>query len=105
MGHFCAEINSLGQSVVVAVAPDAHGRLDADLSQPFRAANTDVLGTLSERQIRLPSRLGYLAYRACSRTSSTKSVRIELLTRQPTMRRENTSTTKATYSQPCQVEA
>ncbi len=24
--------------------------------------------------------------------------------RQPTMRRENTSTTKATYSQPCQVD-
>jgi hypothetical protein len=31
-------------------------------------------------------------------------VRIELLTRQPTMRRANTSMTKATYSQPCQVE-
>ena len=29
---------------------------------------------------------------------------IELLVRQPTMRRANTSTTKATYSQPCQVD-
>jgi hypothetical protein len=31
-------------------------------------------------------------------------VRIVLLTRQPTMRRAKTSITKATYSQPCQVE-
>gem|GEM_PF-7132577 len=37
-------------------------------------------------------------------TPGTKSVRIELLTRQPTIRRANTSMTKATYSQPCQVE-
>ena len=29
---------------------------------------------------------------------------MELLTRQPTMRRAKTSTTKATYSQPCQVD-
>ena len=29
---------------------------------------------------------------------------IELLTRQPTIRLANTSTMKATYSQPCQVE-
>jgi hypothetical protein len=29
---------------------------------------------------------------------------IELLTRQPTMRRANTSITKATYSQPCHVD-
>lgn len=33
-----------------------------------------------------------------------KSMPIELLTRQPTMRRANTSMTKATYSQPCQVK-
>ena len=32
------------------------------------------------------------------------SVRIERLTRHPTMRRANTSTTNATYTQPCQVE-
>ena len=29
---------------------------------------------------------------------------VERLTRQPTMRRANTSKTKATYNQPCQVE-
>ena len=33
-----------------------------------------------------------------------KSVRMELLTRQPTMRRAYTSITKGTYCQPCQVE-
>lgn len=48
--------------------------------------------------------LGSLAYKACSRASSTKSVRMELLTRQPTMLRAKTSITKTTYSQPCQVE-
>lgn len=36
---------------------------------------------------------GYSAYFSASRT---KSVRIELLTRQPTMRRANTSMTKIT---------
>jgi len=36
------------------------------------------------------------AYGACSRASSTKSVRIELLTRQPTIHRAKTSITKAT---------
>ena len=29
---------------------------------------------------------------------------MELLTRQPTIRRANTSITKATYNQPCQVD-
>ena len=33
-----------------------------------------------------------------------KSVRMELLTRQPAMRGAYTSMTKATYCQPCQVE-
>jgi hypothetical protein len=33
-----------------------------------------------------------------------KSVRSELLIRQPTMRRAKTSITKATHNQPCQVE-
>lgn len=47
---------------------------------------------------------GWRAYSACSRTSSTKSVRMELFTRQPTMRRADTSIKKATYNQHCQVE-
>lgn len=59
---------------------------------------------LSLWHIRLPSRSGCRAYGAYSSALSTKSVRIELLTRQPTMRRANTSMTKATYSQPCQLE-
>jgi hypothetical protein len=59
---------------------------------------------LSLWHIRPPLRSGCRAYKACSSASSTKSVRIELLTRQPTIRRANTSMTKATYSQPCQVD-
>ncbi|OJA60230.1 hypothetical protein BGV68_05320 [Burkholderia ubonensis] len=59
---------------------------------------------LSEWWIKVPSPPGRRAYSACSSASSTKSVVIDELTRQPTMRRANTSTTKATYSQPCHVE-
>jgi hypothetical protein len=39
---------------------------------------------------------GLRSYSACSSASSTNSVCIELLWRQPTMRRLNTSTTNAT---------
>ena len=46
---------------------------------------------LSEWQPRLPSRSRCRAYRACSSASSTKSVRIELLTRQLTMLLATTS--------------
>lgn len=59
---------------------------------------------LSLRHVTLSSRSGRRAYSACSSASSMKSVRMEPLTRQPTMRRVNTSMTKATYSQPCQAE-
>ena len=51
---------------------------------------------LSEWWINAPSRSGLCAYSACSSASSTKSVRIELQTRQPTMKRAYTSMTKAT---------
>lgn len=44
-------------------------------------------------------RSGWRAYGACSRASTTNSVRMELLVRQPTMRRANRSMTKATYCQ------
>ena len=50
------------------------------------------------------SRSRWRVYSAFSSASSTKSVCIELLTRQPTIRRANTSITKATYSQHCQVD-
>lgn len=43
------------------------------------------------------------AVAAYSSASSTKSVRMELPTRQPTVRWANTTMTKATYSQPCRV--
>ena len=49
--------------------------------------------------IRLPS-----LQRLLQSVELRKSVRMELLTRQPTMRLANTSMTKATYSQPCQLE-
>ena len=37
-------------------------------------------------------------------SSSKKSVLIELLTRQPTIRRAKTSVTKATYTKPCKID-
>jgi hypothetical protein len=43
------------------------------------------------------------AHNACSRASRTNSVCIERATRQPMMRRANTSITKATYTNPAQV--
>jgi hypothetical protein len=47
---------------------------------------------------------GPTSYSACSSASSTKPVRIDEGTCQPTMRRANTPVTKATYAKPCQVE-
>src|SRR3954465_12856832 len=43
------------------------------------------------------------AWSACSSASRTRSLRIERDTRQPTMARENTSMTKATYTKPAQL--
>jgi hypothetical protein len=43
------------------------------------------------------------SYRACSRASSARSLRSELAARQPTIRREYTSITNATYTKPRQV--
>ena len=77
-------------------APDADDELE--LARQFLVASHQSHGHRSL------SRSGWRAYNACSSASSTKSVCIELLTRQPTMRRAKTSITKATYSQPCQVE-
>src|SRR5579875_2961014 len=58
--------------------------------------------TRSERWISSPSRRR--AYSACSSASSTKSVRADVDTFQPTIRRAYTSITNATYTKPCHVE-
>jgi hypothetical protein len=97
-------VDRLGQRVVVAVALAAHRRLDAGLGQPLGVADADVLRPAIRMADQAAVSLGLPGVQACSSASSTKSVCIELLTRQPTMRRANTSITKATYSQPCQVE-
>ena len=88
-------VDRLGQRVVVAVALAADRGFDARFGQPLGVADAGVLGPRSEWQMRVPSRSGCLAYKACSRAFRTKSVRMGLLTRRPTMRRAKTSITKA----------
>jgi len=44
-----------------------------------------------------------LSWSTCSNASSARSLRSEVDARQPTIRRENTSTTTATYTNPRQV--
>jgi len=97
-------VDRFGQRVIVAVASAADRRLDAGLGQTFAVPNADVLSPLSEWGINVPSSPGWRTYSACPRASRTKAVVIDELTRQPTIRRGNTSITNATYSQPCHVE-
>ena len=92
---FVQAVNGFGQGVVVGIADATDGRLDPGFSQTFRVTDRDVLhasvtvvdqtalGRSTGTQ-RLPS------------ASSTKSVRDELDTFQPTIRRANTSITNAT---------
>jgi len=77
-------IDGLGQRVVVAVAGGAYLGLDAGFGQAFAVADADVLAAPVAVVGQAPSRQGWRAYSACSSASSTKSVCIELLTRQPT---------------------
>ncbi|KGS53076.1 hypothetical protein X949_5986 [Burkholderia pseudomallei MSHR5609] len=51
------------------------------------------MSPLSGWCIKVPSSPGWRAYSACSSASRTKSVLIDELTRQPTMRRANRSIT------------
>mgnify|MGYP005863839173 CR=1 FL=1 len=99
-----AEIpDCLGKGVVVAVATAADRRFDAGFGQTRAVADGQVLRS----SVAVMDQRAITCWRACSarsRASSTKSVRIVVLTRQPTLRRAYTSITKATYSQPCQVE-
>lgn len=97
-------VDGFGQGVVVAIALATNRGLDAGLGQSLGVADRDVLAATIAVVDQTPVRCGWRAYSACSRASSTKSVFMLVLTRQPTIRRANTSITKATYSQPCQVE-
>lgn len=86
-------VDGLGHGVVVAVAHAARRRLDASFCPPFGVPDDDVLrpsiavAYQALILLRLPCR-------ACCCASSTKYLRTELLMRQPTMRRANTSMTK-----------
>ena len=82
-------IDRLRQGVVVAVTLAAHRRPDAGLGQPLCVADAYVLRA-TVRMADQASRSGWRSYSACSNASSTKSVRIELLTRQPTIDGANT---------------
>ena len=80
-------VDRLGQRVVVAVALTADRGLDAGLGQSLAVADRDVLGpairVVDERAVAF----GLAVAEACSSASSTKSVCMERLTRQPTMQR------------------
>jgi hypothetical protein len=78
----------------LGMVPDASHASDAVFDQLMETSRAPIILSHS----------GCRAYSACSRASRTKSVRIELLTRQPTIRRAKTSITKATYCHPCHVE-
>src|SRR5471030_2766215 len=87
MYQFCLvqTVDGLGQRIVVAVALTAHGRFNAGFRQAFTVADGDVLRAPVAVMNQCVVTLRWRAYSACSKASKTKSVRIELLTRQATM--------------------
>ena len=92
----------LGQGVVVAVSLGADGSDRAGLGQTLvytmaRYCTPRSLWWTS------PSRGSRLAQMAISRASRARLVRRVRSTRQPTIRREKTSMTKAAYAKPDQV--
>lgn len=93
-------VDRFSRRVIVAVATAADGRLDTRLGQTFAVPNADVLSPLSGWCIKVPSSPGWRAYSACPSASRTKSVLIDELMRQPTMRRANTSITMILRSWP-----
>ena len=93
-------VDGLGQGVVIAVALAAHRRLDAGFCQPFGVPDADVLRPSVAVAYQAPIALGLPGIQGLPNASSTKSVRVELLKRQPTMRRANTSMTKAHVASP-----
>ena len=93
-------INGLGRGVVVAVALAAHGGSDAGLGQSLAVADADILRAPAAGLNQGPIPLGLLGVQRLL-----KRIQHEVrVSRQPTMRRAYTSKTKATYSQPCQVD-
>lgn len=86
----------LSQRVVVRVSLGSHRGLRPDLLQPLRVADGQVLralvGMVDESLQAGSSR----AQIAMSRASSVSSARMVWLSRQPTIHRVKTSTTKAT---------
>lgn len=93
---FVETVDGLRERVVVAVVLAAHRRFNAGFGQALAVANGDGLRPAIAMVNQAAVTLRLTCVSACSKASSTKSVRIELLTRQPTMRRANTSMTKAT---------
>src|SRR5262245_43267303 len=92
----------LGEGVVVRVADAADRRLDAGLLQALSVTNREILAAPVAPDESRPWSWSE-PHSACSSASRTRSVCIERATRQPMMRRENTSMTKATYINPAQV--
>ena len=65
--------------------------------------NAAVAGATTANDIVKPDSLNQRVARACCRASVTKGVCFEVDTRQPRIRRENTSTMNATYTNPVNV--
>jgi hypothetical protein len=95
-------VDRFSQRVIVAVATATDGRLDTCLGQTFAVSNADVLCPSIGVVYQSPVVAGLASIQRLFKRIQNK-VRGHL-TRQPTMRRANTSITNATYSQPCQVE-
>jgi len=93
-------VDRFSEGVIVAVAPTADRRFDARFGEPLAIANADVLRTSVGSGVSAFRRRLVAARKRLFKRIRTKSVVIDVLTRQPTIRRANTSTTNATYSQP-----
>ena len=98
MYQFCLvqAVDGLGQRIVIAVALTAHGRLNSGFSQALTVANGDVLRAPIAVMNQGVVTLRLAGVQSLFQGIQDEVVRIELLTRQPTMRRANTSITKAT---------
>ena len=95
--------DGLRHDIVIAVPRTADGGVDTGLSGALAIPDGNILrASVTVMVRRFP--LGCQACKAYSSASRTKSVRIGRLARQPTMSREKTSTMKATYAKPSQVE-
>src|SRR5690606_37998442 len=89
------------ERVVVGISTTAYRRFDTCFGQAFGVANAEVLhaavAVVDERTVR------FAIMQRLLQPSSARSLRYDVLARQPTMRRENTSITNATYTKPRHV--